>query len=162
MSNDYCAYPRTHDTHLASAAVPGTAATRFRGAVENTRRPRHKAVTMSSQPHALGGAAALNARGKPRALDASTSLSRAAFVIVLSFLLVGTIAFSLAEGLPLADALYLCVATLSTVGYGDVVPKTAAGRLFCCAYILLGVSLIAAALGAALARMQAILRMATY
>ena len=43
------------------------------------------------------------------------------------------------EHLPLIDALYLTVTTVSTVGYGDVVAKTNAGRLFTIALILFGV-----------------------
>ena len=43
------------------------------------------------------------------------------------------------EHLPVLDALYLTVTTVSTVGYGDVVAKTDGGRLFTIALILFGV-----------------------
>lgn len=43
------------------------------------------------------------------------------------------------EQLPLFDALYLTVTTVSTVGYGDVVAKTNAGRMFTIILILFGV-----------------------
>lgn len=51
----------------------------------------------------------------------------------------GTAGYVLIEGLPLLDALYLTVATLTTVGYGDIVPQTAAGRIFTMGLILSGV-----------------------
>ena len=43
------------------------------------------------------------------------------------------------EQLSLLDALYLTVTTVSTVGYGDVVAKTDAGRLFTIVLIMFGV-----------------------
>src|SRR5205809_141014 len=52
---------------------------------------------------------------------------------------IGTIGYVLIEGLSVVDALYLTVATLTTVGYGDVVPHTTAGRLFTIVLILSGV-----------------------
>ena len=43
------------------------------------------------------------------------------------------------ETFSLMDALYLTVTTVSTVGYGDVVAKTMAGRIFTIILILFGV-----------------------
>ena len=85
------------------------------------------------------------------------SLSSAAALIVSAFLATGTLAFVLLEQWSARDALYFSIITLSTVGYGDVVPKSHAGKLFCCGFILLGVSLISAALGAVFGRMKAAL-----
>jgi voltage-gated potassium channel len=45
----------------------------------------------------------------------------------------------LLEKLSVVDALYLTVVTLTTVGYGDLVPRTGAGRLFTVVLILSGV-----------------------
>jgi hypothetical protein len=42
----------------------------------------------------------------------------------------GTGLYSIVEGLRSVDALYLSVATLTTVGYGDLAPTTDAGKLF--------------------------------
>lgn len=81
--------------------------------------------------------------------------SRTAAIIVAVHLMFGTVSFSLLEGWPLRDALYFSVQTLSTVGYGDLVPTHPASKLLCCVYILIGVSLISASLGAVLGRMQA-------
>ena len=41
------------------------------------------------------------------------------------------------------DAVYFAVCTFTTVGYGDVVPQTQAGRLFTVIYALLGVAIVA-------------------
>jgi len=46
-----------------------------------------------------------------------------------------------------ADAFYFCVATLTTVGYGDMGPTSASTRLFTCVYVLVGISFIGVCLG---------------
>ncbi len=43
----------------------------------------------------------------------------------------------------LLDALWWCVATVTTVGYGDVVPVTSLGRIVALVYMFFGISLIA-------------------
>lgn len=43
------------------------------------------------------------------------------------------------EGLSWLDAVYLTVATISTVGYGDIVPHSRAGQIFTSALIIAGV-----------------------
>ncbi|NNM54055.1 MAG: potassium transporter TrkA [Spirochaetales bacterium] len=46
----------------------------------------------------------------------------------------------------LSQALYFVVVTMSTVGYGDITPKTAQGQLFTVSLILLGITVFAATL----------------
>jgi predicted membrane protein len=41
------------------------------------------------------------------------------------------------------DALWWCIATVSTVGYGDVVPVTSLGRIVAIIYMFFGIALIA-------------------
>jgi hypothetical protein len=43
----------------------------------------------------------------------------------------------------LLDALWWCVATVTTVGYGDVVPVTNLGRVVALVYMFFGITLIA-------------------
>ena len=52
-----------------------------------------------------------------------------------------TIFYWLVEGWTLLDAAYFSVVTAATVGYGDVTPETAAGKLFTMAFIFVGVGL---------------------
>ncbi|MBP2626858.1 MAG: TrkA-N domain protein [Firmicutes bacterium] len=62
-------------------------------------------------------------------------------ILFMSILAVGTVGFMVFEDLSFYDAVYLAVATMATVGYGDIVPKTSAGRLFTCVFIIVGVGM---------------------
>jgi len=42
------------------------------------------------------------------------------------------------------NAFYFCTITLTTVGYGDLVPKTDAGKLFDIFYVIVGIGILAA------------------
>ncbi len=53
--------------------------------------------------------------------------------------LVGTLWYSLVEGWTLADAAYMTIITLATVGYGETHPLGNRGRIFTIALILMGV-----------------------
>lgn len=67
--------------------------------------------------------------------------SRLAVAVVTlgSITAIGTTGFMWIEGLPFLDALYMAVITLSTVGYQEVAPPSAAGRIFTIGYIVVGV-----------------------
>lgn len=52
---------------------------------------------------------------------------------------IGIIGFMLIEKLPVWDAAYLTVVTIATIGYGDIVPQTAGGRVFTVFLIIVGV-----------------------
>lgn len=59
--------------------------------------------------------------------------------ILLLILLVGTLFFMLTEGLSFGDAIYLAITTITTVGYGDLVPLTKLGRLTAIVMMVAGV-----------------------
>lgn len=58
---------------------------------------------------------------------------------VLLYIFAGGLAFSRSQGWPFSKAVYFAVVTLSTVGYGDVVPDSWEGKLATVAYGLLGI-----------------------
>jgi voltage-gated potassium channel len=60
--------------------------------------------------------------------------------------MIGTVSFRLIEKWSVIDSLYAAAQTVTTVGYGDVVPTTPAGRLFATAFMLAGVGVVLYAL----------------
>lgn len=50
--------------------------------------------------------------------------------------------FSGIETLSVVDALYFCVVTMCTIGYGDIVPVTPFAKLFTCLFVLVGFGFI--------------------
>lgn len=67
-------------------------------------------------------------------------------IIVGALLLIGTSFYHQVEGWGWLDSLYFCVITLTTVGYGDFSPHTAAGKVFTMLYLLLGIGTLVAVL----------------
>lgn len=63
---------------------------------------------------------------------------RALLLLYGALLLIGTVFYARTEGWSVLDALYFCVATLATVGYGDFAPRTSVGKVFTIVYILIG------------------------
>jgi Ion channel len=68
-----------------------------------------------------------------------TPLFRSAFLLAGMILLSGTIFYHSVEGWSWIDSFYFSVTTASTVGQGDLAPKTDAGKLFTTLYIFVGV-----------------------
>jgi voltage-gated potassium channel len=69
---------------------------------------------------------------------------RGLFVLVVVTLAAGTLVYWQIEDWSLLDAFYFSSITLSTVGYGDLPPETAAGKLFTVFYLFTGIGLIVA------------------
>jgi voltage-gated potassium channel len=63
---------------------------------------------------------------------------RALLALYGALLFIGTVFYVRAEGWSVIDAVYFCVVTLATVGYGDFAPRTPVGKLFTIVYILIG------------------------
>ncbi len=62
----------------------------------------------------------------------------------LAVLFIGAAFFHHTEHWSWLDAFYFCTITLTTVGYGDIVPKTNDGKLFDIFYVLVGIGILAA------------------
>lgn len=58
----------------------------------------------------------------------------------------GTVFFHFAEGWSLLDSYFFTVVTLSTVGYGNLVPATALGKIGTTVLIFLGIGVFALAI----------------
>jgi len=72
---------------------------------------------------------------------------RSLCILVLIVIGSGTLFYHSVEGMSWIDALYFCIITLTTVGYGDLSPQTPIGKLFTVVYILVGLGLLAAFIG---------------
>lgn len=64
---------------------------------------------------------------------------RAALMLAVLILLSGTVFYHSVEGWSWIDALYFSVTTVSTVGFGDLAPRTDIGKIFTVVYIFVGV-----------------------
>src|SRR5689334_1061052 len=82
----------------------------------------------------------------PRFLLPSRARIRIVLLAVLAAIVTGTIAFHLLEGWSILDSLYVTVQTLTTVGFGDVTPRTGAGRAFTTVFMMVGVGVVLYAL----------------
>lgn len=58
----------------------------------------------------------------------------------------GTVFFKLVEGWSWLDAYFFTVVTISTVGYGSLVPATAAGKIGTTVFIFVGLGVFAVAI----------------
>lgn len=67
-------------------------------------------------------------------------------ILILLLITIGTVTFHILEGWDLATSFYFSVATLTTVGYGDIHPTTDLSRIVVAIYILIGVGTMLASL----------------
>lgn len=116
----------------------------------------HGAMGPSSALTAFNGLTLLALLIFQRGFDRSSLAAGTLFAIVSVLLLLGYAvfgAFVLGQGFAppvtnLSTALYFAVVTMSTVGYGDIVPKTTDARLFVVSIILLGITVFATSISA--------------
>ena len=73
---------------------------------------------------------------------------------VALLLVIATVVYHWLEGWSWVDSFYFSVVAVTTVGFGDFAPTTDASKLFAVFYILIGISLIAAALNGRLRRSE--------
>lgn len=65
---------------------------------------------------------------------------KASIALLLLIVVIGTAGFHFLERADLITSLYWTIVTVATIGYGDVVPQTMAGRIFSIIIIISGVS----------------------
>ncbi|CAO3640024.1 unnamed protein product [Cunninghamella blakesleeana] len=59
-----------------------------------------------------------------------------------SIIMIGSISFMYIEGWEYNESMLFCATILTTVGYGDTVPKTSTGRFLFCFYAMIGICII--------------------
>jgi voltage-gated potassium channel len=82
----------------------------------------------------------------PRFFLPSRARIRIVLLAVLAAIALGTIIFHLLEGWSILDSLYVTAQTVTTVGFGDITPRTALGRLFATVFMIVGVGIVLYAL----------------
>ena len=78
----------------------------------------------------------------PRFLLPSRARIRIVLMAVLGAIALGTVVFHLVEGWSILDSLYVTVQTVTTVGFGDLAPSTAPGRVFAIVFMMVGVGVV--------------------
>ncbi|CAA0823700.1 Two-pore potassium channel 3 [Striga hermonthica] len=78
-----------------------------------------------------------------------TSIVRQGIVLLIIYLSLGVVIYSLNEDNfkasqthPVVDALYFCIVTMCTIGYGDITPASTATKLFSITFVLVGFGFI--------------------
>ena len=67
---------------------------------------------------------------------------RALLILVVFTLLVGMLFYARVEGWSWLDAFYFCFMTLTTIGYGDMVPSTPVSKIFTIIYVAVGIGIL--------------------
>ncbi|OMO64104.1 hypothetical protein CCACVL1_22035 [Corchorus capsularis] len=85
----------------------------------------------------------------PKPQSESSSILRQAIFLLSIYLLLGVGIYSFnrdefsgIETHPVVDALYFCIVTMCTIGYGDIAPLTPATKIFACVFVLVGFGFI--------------------
>lgn len=82
----------------------------------------------------------------PRFLLPARARIRIVLLAVIAAIALGTLAFHLLEGWSILDSLYVTAQTVTTVGFGDIAPRTALGRAFATVFMIVGVGVVLYAL----------------
>ncbi|KAH7435310.1 hypothetical protein KP509_06G059200 [Ceratopteris richardii] len=87
----------------------------------------------------------LGTKRSPPPVKPISIVSQAVLGLVL-YLVIGVVIYTWKEDefsgqtstLHFVDAIYFCIVTLCTIGYGDIAPNTTFAKLFACVYVLVG------------------------
>jgi voltage-gated potassium channel len=83
---------------------------------------------------------------RSRFLLTSRARIRLGLAAVGAAIAIGTIAFHLLEGWSIVDSLYVTAQTVTTVGFGDIAPRTFFGRVFATLFMMVSVGIVLYAL----------------
>ncbi|KAF2304812.1 hypothetical protein GH714_038033 [Hevea brasiliensis] len=85
----------------------------------------------------------------PKPQSDNDSIIRQAIFLLSMYLLIGVVIYSFnrdnfsgVETHPVVDALYFCIVTMCTIGYGDIAPLTPETKVFACVFVLVGFGFI--------------------
>ncbi|CAA0832363.1 Two-pore potassium channel 3 [Striga hermonthica] len=89
-----------------------------------------------------------SSKTKPPQLG-KTSIVRQGIVLLIIYLSLGVVIYSLnrdhfraSQTHPVVDALYFCIVTMCTIGYGDITPDSTLTKLFSITFVLVGFGFI--------------------
>jgi voltage-gated potassium channel len=85
-------------------------------------------------------------RGLRSALDDATV--QGLLTLTFTLVMIASVFYAFVEGWSFLDSAYFAVVTIATIGYGDFVPKTPAGKIFTIAYVICGIGIFVAAVSA--------------
>ncbi|CAA7397683.1 unnamed protein product [Spirodela intermedia] len=132
----YGPHPAAGDPHAEHQAAPPPA---------SRYKPKlHRCRTAPSMAP-VSDAGAFHGHRTPEMKPGSTPVIRQAVLLLAVYLALGVVvftfnreAFSGEETHPVVDAVYFCIVTMCTIGYGDITPQSSATKIFSVAFVLVG------------------------
>ncbi|KAF7849096.1 hypothetical protein BT93_L1250 [Corymbia citriodora subsp. variegata] len=140
--------PRPSSSQDQSAPLPLSA--------QESRLPDYNVASWKSHLHRSKTApamAVLNDANRqpapPKPQSGSQSIVCQAVILLVAYLLFGVAIywynrdnFTATETHPVVDALYFCIVTMCTIGYGDITPNSTATKMFSIMFVLVGFGFI--------------------
>ncbi|KAJ6955765.1 two-pore potassium channel 5-like [Populus alba x Populus x berolinensis] len=135
-------YHEIQDKPTTPSPPPGTSNTRFKkpGTLHRSKTAPAMVVMREFQP---------TKPQIPKPQSESNSIIRQAIFLLSLYLLLGVVIYSFntdhfsgTETHPVVDALYFCIVTMCTIGYGDIAPLTPVTKVFACVFVLVGFGFI--------------------